>query len=420
MGRLTFSFFPNNAKHNRITNKTPVYLRIILNGKKAEKRLNLELDKREVMHWHQGLMRVELKDSVVNNHLDSISNEFRKFLALNEHELGSLTVKDIRNAVFKENKVSKSTKTIVDFIDAYFEDAVKNRTTITSGTKRNYVKAIKHFKAYLKANKLTELTFNKFEFKHAEGFKNYLLNDKPETKTRGMKETSAWGNVMKFKTMFEYAKETELIKINYFKKIKLNHKSPRKPRLTISQLNSIYNLNEKLTNREEQCRDLMVFSSLTGLAFQDTVKLLKTSLDTKENGEIKLVKSRIKTHEHIEQFLPTLAISIIQKYSNHPKVEGTSFVFPFIHNCHYNLILKILAAKASVNIKLTTHTARHTFRQLLPEAGIQDSAVICRMMGTSGVDRIDSVYYEVTESRLMEAKQKFEVYLKKHLYENFS
>ncbi len=417
MGRLTFSFFPNKAKQNRITKKTPVYIRIILDSKKAESRLNLELDKHEINYWHQGLMRVELKDCVANNHLDSISNEFRKFLALNEHNLTSLTVKEIRDVVLNRKQENQNPKTILDFINAYYENSVMNRQSITVGTKRNYVKAIIHFRAYLKTRKLTDLTFSKFEYKHAEGFKNYLLNDKPETGKIGMKETSAWGNVMKFKTMFDQAKETELIKFNHFKKIKLNHKSPRKPRLTASQLNSIYNLRENLTYLQALCRDLIVFSSMTGLAFQDTLKLSKKNLETKDSGEVKLVKSRIKTEEHIEQFLPSKAIALIKKYENHPKVRSTPFVFPKVLNCAYNLTLKIIAAKAEININLTTHIARHTFRQLLSEAGIQDSAVINRMMGKSSSDKIDNVYYEVTESRLLEAKQKFELYLATHLHE---
>jgi hypothetical protein len=39
--------------------------------------------------------------------------------------------------------------------------------------------------------------------------------------------------------------------------------------------------------------------------------------------------------------------------------------------------------------------------------------VIKRMMGHSRNGEIDGIYYAVTESRLMEAKRKFELYLEK-------
>ena len=41
--------------------------------------------------------------------------------------------------------------------------------------------------------------------------------------------------------------------------------------------------------------------------------------------------------------------------------------------------------------------------------------VIKIMIGHSGSGDIDSVYYSVTESRLLEAKAKFEKYLNDHL-----
>jgi integrase len=75
--------------------------------------------------------------------------------------------------------------------------------------------------------------------------------------------------------------------------------------------------------------------------------------------------------------------------------------------------LKILANMVGIPLKLTTHIARHTFRQLLAEADIYEMGVIKRMMGHSRNGEIDGIYYAVTESRLMEAKRKFELYLEK-------
>jgi hypothetical protein len=40
------------------------------------------------------------------------------------------------------------------------------------------------------------------------------------------------------------------------------------------------------------------------------------------------------------------------------------------------------------------------------------------MMGQKNRDVMDAVYYKVTESRLLEAKRKFELYLHNHFYES--
>jgi hypothetical protein len=80
-----------------------------------------------------------------------------------------------------------------------------------------------------------------------------------------------------------------------------------------------------------------------------------------------------------------------------------------------NAQLKVLATMAKIPIRLSSHIARHTFRQLLGDAGIQDFAVVKRMMGHSSGSSIDSVYYTVTESRLIEARNLFQKYLSNHL-----
>jgi hypothetical protein len=52
---------------------------------------------------------------------------------------------------------------------------------------------------------------------------------------------------------------------------------------------------------------------------------------------------------------------------------------------------------------------------LIGEAGIEDYSVIKRMMGQTQKGDMDEIYYSVTESRLLEAKKKFETYLIKNL-----
>jgi integrase len=268
----------------------------------------------------------------------------------------------------------------------------------------------------MKHYKCEKYTFKDFTFAFANNFKNYLLNDIPEINKKGVSEVYALGLVKKFKTIFHQAVEEEIITKNFFKSLKLSSKSPRKPRLNIVQLRAIKSLETNLSIREELCRDLIVFQSLVGLAYKDTLTLPKTCIERRSNGETKLDTSRIKTNEFVQQFLPSQAVEIIDKYINLPHASSSDYIFPPIDNSDYNKILKLIALKAGIHFKLQTHTGRHSYRQLLPEAGIEDSAIINRMMGKKNKDQVDETYYEVTESRLLEAKRKFELYLTKHLH----
>lgn len=417
MTKLSYSFFPNTAKKSAKSTKTPVYVRVILKGKKAESRLNLELDDREVKYWLPDMMRVGLPKCIANDHLDSINTEFKKFLALNDHQLNKLTVSQVRDIVLNKEEPIQNQTNIIAYIDKYYQNSVLNRPSFKIGTKKNYVKAITHIKKFAKIEALEKVTFNEFDFNYAVKLKNYLLNDKPEIKKKGMTEVSAYGIIKKYRTIFDQAIEEKLIEKNYFKSIKLKNESPRKPSLTIDRLKALFDLKVGLSYRDELSRDLIFFSSITGLAYADTLFLPKSCLEYKESGEVKLDTSRIKTKVFVQQFLTSFAINMINKYKDHPLSSSTPYVFPFIDNSDYNKILKLLALKTSVNFKLSTHTGRHSFRQFLPEAGIEDSSVISRMMGKAIKDRVDNVYYEITESRLIEAKRKFELYLCNNLNE---
>jgi site-specific recombinase XerD len=422
MSNVTFSFFPCVSKRGSKNKSTPVYLRVLFKRKKAECRLNLELSDSELKHWHPVFMRVELPNCLANDYLNNIDFAFKKYISVHSLDLPSMTANQIRDAVLNRDE-GKEVQSIAKYVEQYYEKSIANRAGLSIGTKKNYKKAITHLIFFLRMEKMPNLKFKEFEHKHAEAFKSYLLCEKPvpgklNLTKPGMTEPSALGNIKKFRTIFDQAIEEGLIVKNPFKKLKLSNRSPRKPRCTMEQIKSLYKLNDNLTPHEELCRDLIVFSSFTGLAFLDTVKLSKSYLEVRPNGEVKLVRPRTKTGEQVEQFLTSFALAIINKYSTHPLVKDSPFVFPFVDNSDYNKTLKYLALKAGIGFKVTTHTARHTFRQLLPEAGVQDAAVISRMMGKVGIDKIDNVYYEITETRLKEAKEQFELYLNYNLHGN--
>jgi site-specific recombinase XerD len=416
MTKISISFFPKSEKKSAKNGKTPVYVRVILNCKKAESRLNLDLDDKEVNLWNPMLMRVGLPKSISNDHLNTIETEFKKFISVNANELTAYRPAQILDKVLKRKNNDQNLITVLEYIEQYYNNSVFNRGSIEIGTKKNYLKAIKHFKAYIRLEGIPTITFKEFEFKHANNFKNYLLNNNEAINKKGMTEESALGIVKKFRTIFDQAIEENMIEKNYFKKIKFNCKPTEKPRFSIDHVNSLYNLNEgKISTHEELCRDLILFSTFTGLAFQDTTRLPKSFLEIKESEEVKLLRPRTKTTEYVEQFLTSNAVALIDKYKNHPKVSTSEFVFPDIDNSTYNKTLKIIALKAGINFNVTTHTGRHSFRQLLSEANIDDYAVIKRMMGQKNRDVIDAVYYKITETRLIEAKRKFEVYLCENL-----
>lgn len=126
----------------------------------------------------------------------------------------------------------------------------------------------------------------------------------------------------------------------------------------VDQLKNLSGLNEKL----ERTRDLFIFQCFTGMAYVDTQSFSKNDIQMIDKQEI-IRSSRTKTDESfILLFLPD-AKKVAEKYE---------YNLPKISNQKYNDYLKLLISHPgiSINKKVTSHVARHTFATYLLNKGI--------------------------------------------------
>jgi len=322
-------------------------------------------------------------------------------------------VKTIKDTLIKLD--SKPIPSIKSYISKYYNTTIEPNEQISKNTKRNYRKTKNHIYTFLAERKLENATLKEVNSAFAFEFKDYLLGTNPGSERTGMKESSALDNVKKLRTIFDRAVDEGLMQSNPFKKIKLKSKSARRGRLDIHQVKKIFDLDLSQFPLQDLYRDIFLFSVFTGLSYADGNSLRKCDLYEMTDGNFRLLLNRAKTQIITEMVLPQQAINIINKYKDHPETIITRKILPGRSNKEVNVQLKILANMACIPLKLSTHIARHTFRQLLSEADIFEVAVIKRMMGHSRSNDIDDVYYAVTESRLMEAKKKFECFLNKFI-----
>lgn len=411
--KLSIFFYPNQSKANKKNGKIPIYMRLMLNRQKAEMRLNAEVTEEEVKAWDSRTMRFTNRNARANSVLNNIENKFEDFRYHNATSLTSFSVKTIRDTIM--GLQNKPSPLIRDYIDGYYKAAIAPNEVMSEGTKRNYRKTIKHVNSFLANRKMINFTLKEVNNSFAYDFRDYLLGTDTGADRVGMKEPSALDNIKKLRTIFDRALEEGLVATNPFKKIKLKSKSARRARLDVHQVRSIYKLDLSQFPIQQLYRDIFLFSVFTGLSYADGNSLRQSDLNLMTGGDIRLFLKRCKTEIVTEMILPQQAKEIIDRYKNTAEVDITKRVLPGRSNKEVNVQLKILANMANVPIKLSTHIARHSFRQLLSEADIFEIAVIKRMMGHSRSSDIDDVYYSVTESRLLEAKRKFELYLTKSL-----
>ena len=409
-------FYPNTAKASAKTGKVPVYVRVTLNRTKAEARLNIEIPRTDVIKWNGRTMRFDDREMTANVLLNTIDKKFNDFCYHNGTKLVEYSATSIRNIILGLD--AKPNPKIMDFINKYYINSIAANPHLAEGTKRNYRKALKHLRIFLLEQKKKDALLRDINMKMANEFKDYLLQSNPKTGKIGMKEPSALDNVKRLRTIFNRAVEEEQMPANPFNKIKLKNKSAIRGRLDINQIKDINDLNLCEFRTQQLYKDLFLFSVFTGLAYADASALKQSDLNIMRDGNIRLFIKRAKTEIITEMVLPKQAVAIISKYRQTPEIQITGAVLPKRSNKEVNVQLKVLANMVNIPIKLSTHIARHTFRQLLAEADIFEMGVIKRMMGHTSRNEIDGTYFQVTESRLLEAKRKFELYLDKSFYES--
>lgn len=407
MSKATISFFPYPGKKNSRTGKIPVYIRIILNRNKTEMRLSLDVNESELPLWNSQLMRFEDNKMLVNKLLNKLQSEFDNIVYINSNNLDKLTAKDLRDLLMGKRR--SDGETLMGYFNNYYEKAIALKSTIEPGTKKNYRKAIKHLENYLKYSKQESIALGEADSAFAHNFLDYLLASIPEFKKTGMVESSASGNIKKLKAVFQRAVDEGLITRNPFAGLKLKSQARYKEKLNSIEVKALIEYNLEEFGTLDKIRDIFLFSVFTGLAYNDAISLTKSQIQHWGNGEAYLHLKRTKTGVETRQFLISQAKDIIEKYKNENHFQET--LLPSISNQQLNLRLKILAEKVKITKPLTSHIARHTFRQLLSEAGLKDLAAIKTMMGHSRRNDIDAVYHSVTEKQLLEAKGQYQLFI---------
>jgi len=78
----------------------------------------------------------------------------------------------------------------------------------------------------------------------------------------------------------------------------------------------------------------------------------------------------VNTEIRVDVPLLSPALSILEKYKNHPAANQRQKVFPYTSNQEVNRQLKLIAEAVGIKKHLTFHLARHTFATLLLMNGV--------------------------------------------------
>jgi hypothetical protein len=133
--KLSLLFYPNLEKFGTKTGKVPIYVRIALNRKKAEMRLNIDLLPEELKKWDERTMRFTDRDMSAYALLNTIDKKFEDFRHHHSASISEYNVKTIRNLI--PGLDLKPTPLISTYVEKYYTSAIAANIQITEGTKVN-------------------------------------------------------------------------------------------------------------------------------------------------------------------------------------------------------------------------------------------------------------------------------------------
>jgi len=263
---------------------------------------------------------------------------------------------------------------------------------------------------------IKEITYKKYQvteskitaFIHSLGKKDIRLK---ELKLNFMEDFSifmkqSYGNeqntigkhLKNLKYYIKYAVNMEWLSKSPFTEYKVAYKVKEKPFLNVEELQLIENKTFSM-KRLQLVRDLFLLQCYTGLSFIDLAELKCSDVTTGIDGNLWIIKNRVKTD--IRSAIPLLpkALTIILEYSPEYKTSPDVPLLPVYCIQKYNSYLKEVADFCGINKELTSHAGRRTFASTVALGNGISIESIAQMLGHS-TTKITHQYARVSDTKV--------------------
>ena len=349
MKTLNFKYFFWVRKSRMKGSKAPLYLRVILNGKRKEINLEHDLDPNIWdVESHRAAGRSP-EARITNQVIFKAQDKIEQILYEYETENKYINLDTFKALFFDEDPEEETLIGLVDYHEK------KMQGVLAKGTLKNYKTTRKYFVEFLKTKKRVDNIFvHQINYKFCIEFEAFLRNKDGLTNNGIMK------HMERFKKLMNFALSLELIGSNPVEKFKLRFHKVEVAYLDKEELAQIEEIS-LFEPKHQINRDIFVFSCYTGLAYADVKKLTADNIFKGIDGKNWIQFNRQKTAIRVRVPLLPKAEQIIKKYSEHPRAQIKGVLLPVYSNQKTNKYIKEVADLAKVKKKISFHTARHTF-----------------------------------------------------------
>jgi len=376
--KTTFSllFYLKRPK-NYENGQMPIYLRITVNGKRAETTSGREC---EPANWNGKTGKVRgTKEEVksLNAYLDNLQSQvYEAHKALTESG-ASITADLIKNKLL--GKTEKARMLIAIFKDHNKKVAALVGNEYAAGTLTRYETSLRHTQNFMEWKyRVSDINIKAIDHDFISNYEFYLRSEKKCANNSAVKYIKNFKKIIRICLASGWLDKDPFI--NYKAKVK------QVDRVFLNQ-EEIQAISEKVfdTDRLSQVRDIFLFSCFTGLAYADVQKLTKTEIVKGIDGEMWITTKRLKTDTPTRVPLLPSASEIINRYAFHPVCCHKGKVLPVSTNEKMNAYLKEIAGVCGINKKLTYHTARHTFATTVTLSNGVPIETVSKMLGHTNI-----------------------------------
>lgn len=351
----------------------PIYLRITIDGQRAEMTVQRECDP---LLWNDKAGRTtSTKESgkLLNSHLEGlIAKAYANQTDLIQNQI-PITAQAIVNRLAGKPDKSRMLVSIFENHNKEMKQLVDKE--YSPSTLNRYETSLQHVVNFMQWKfGVTDIDIRMINHEFLTDFNFYMRSEKKCNNNSTVKYIRNFGKIIRI------CLSNGWLAKDPFANFKIKVKEVERTFLSDEELQTLHD-KEFAMERLNQVKDIFLFSCYTGLAYIDTKNLTPANIVIGIDGNKWIFTHRKKTDSpsHIPLLQP--ALEIIEKYSNNPICKNESLLLPILSNQKMNAYLKEIAICCEMDKELTYHIARHTFATTVTLSNNVPLESVSKMLG---------------------------------------
>lgn len=389
---LSILFVLRNAQVDK-KGKSPIYLRITVNGERAEISAGRKIESNK---WDSKLQRAKGRleaARTLNDYLDDLENKVKKQfndLVEKESEITATLLRDMLTGKYhKEYTLVRVFETNNVLVEQ--EKGLK----YSQSTIDQYKTTLSRLMLFMQREyQCDDIALSKLDVLFIRRFELFLKTE------YGIDHNTIMKHLKQLKKVVHFAQHMGYIERDPFALHSTAYKAVSRGFLTADELNSIEDHVFRL-KRLEQVRDVFVFVCYTGLSYSDLKLLTRDSLVKGIDRKNWIVYEREKTGVQARVPILPKAQSILDKYRDDPECQVENKLLPVKSNQKLNSYLFEIAELCQINKHLTMHLGRHTFATTVTLTNGVPIETVSKMLGHTSL-KTTQIYSKVVDTKISE------------------